>query len=185
MPYLATNVQIHWAGHPGDPYFCMNASAGAKGCLWPGTRKKRKKIKLKAQTPASKPVGSSNHSDRPFVVIVLSYPINWLFKHWEVDVSCRLTVIPITSIAHICFICIAPVTPQTRRAQLNYEQYICHLNLTNGCNPGNQRNVLGKARWPLRWGRVVHIDMENLRRTEISRWKRNRFCSVALFYCYW
>lgn len=102
------------------PHFYINASVGAKGCLWPGTRGK-KEIKLKAQTPALKPVGSSKHSDRPFVVIVLSYPINWLFKHWEVDASCQSTVIPISSVAHICFICIAPVPPQTRRGQLNYD----------------------------------------------------------------
>lgn len=119
MPCLAMDVRIHWAGHPGDPRFCINVSAGAKGCMQPGTR--REEIKLKAQTPASKPVGSPNHSDRPFVVIVLSDPINQLFKHQEVDASCQLTVIPITSAAHICFICIAPVPPQTRRDQLNYD----------------------------------------------------------------
>lgn len=77
--------------------------------------------KLRAQTPASKPVGISNHSDGPFAVIVLSYPINWLFKYWEVDASCQLTIIPITSIAHICFTCIAPVSAQIRRDQLNYD----------------------------------------------------------------
>lgn len=79
MPCLVISIQIHWARHPGDPRFCINASAGAKGCMQPGTRKKE--IKLKAQTPASKPIGSSNHPDRPVVVIVLSYPINQLFNH--------------------------------------------------------------------------------------------------------
>ena len=93
MRCLAMNIQTHWAGHPGDLHFCINASTGAKGCMRPGTRKKRK-IKLKAQTPASKSVGSSNHSDRPVAVIGLSYPINQLFNHWEVDASCQLTVIP-------------------------------------------------------------------------------------------
>ena len=79
MSCLAMNVLIHCTGQPGDPQLCINASAGAKACMWPGTRKEE--IKLKAQTPASKPVGSSNHSDGPFVVIVLSHPINWLFRH--------------------------------------------------------------------------------------------------------
>lgn len=120
MPCLVVNIQSHWAGHLDDPHFCLNASTSAKSYMWPGTRGK-KEIKLKAQTPASKPVGSSNHSDKPFVVIVLSYPINWLFKHCEVDASCQLTIIPITTIAHICFICITPVQPETRRGQLNYD----------------------------------------------------------------
>jgi hypothetical protein len=61
MTSLATKVWIHQAGHPGDPHFCINASAGAKGCTQPGIGKEE--IKLKSQTPASKPVGSSHHSD--------------------------------------------------------------------------------------------------------------------------
>ena len=77
MPCLAMNVLIRCTGHPGDPQFCINAAAGAKGCMRPGIRKEE--IKLQAETPASKPVGSSNHSDGPFVVIVLSHPINWRF----------------------------------------------------------------------------------------------------------